>query len=74
MRIISQDDNVDVSYKLCFLRVIGNNDRTYSIEATVFASRILMGKYETEERAEEILREIRERYDMGTKFYVMPKE
>ena len=74
MRIISQDNNVDISYKLCSLEEGKNGAGTYSIEATVFTSNILMGKYETEERAKEILQEIRERYDVGAKFYVMPKK
>lgn len=74
MRIISQDNNVDISYKLCSLEEGENGAGTYSIEATVFTSNILMGKYETEERAKEILKEIREKYNLGATSYVMPKE
>lgn len=74
MRIISQNNRIDIPYKLCSLEEGENGAGTYSIEATVFTSNILMGTYETEERAKEILREIRERYHIGASFYVMPKE
>lgn len=74
MRIISQNDMVDIPYRLCSLEEGENDAGTYTIEAVVFASRVLMGKYETEERAKEILQEIRERYNIGAKFYVMPTE
>ena len=73
MRIISQNDMVDIPYRLCSLEEGENDAGTYTIEA-VFTSRVLMGKYETEERAKEILQEIRERYNIGAKFYVMPTE
>lgn len=74
MRIISQDDRIDIPYRLCSLEEGENDAGTYTIEAVVFTSRIFMGKYETEERAKEILQEIRERYKIEAKFYVMPKE
>lgn len=74
MRIISQDDRIDIPYRLCSLEEGENDGGTYTIEAVVFISRIFMGKYETEERAKEIIQEIRERYNIGAKFYVMPKE
>lgn len=74
MRIISQDDRIDIPYRLCSLEEGENDEGTYTIEAVVFTSRIFMGKYETEERAKEIIQEIRERYNIGAKFYVMPKE
>lgn len=74
MRIISQDDRIDIPYRLCSLEEGENDGGTYTIEAFVFTSRIFMGKYETEERAKEIIQEIRERYNIGAKFYVMPKE
>lgn len=74
MRIISQDDRIDIPYRLCSLEEGENDGGIYTIEAVVFTSRIFMGKYETEERAKEILQEIRERYHIGTNFYVMPKE
>lgn len=74
MRIISQDDRIDIPYRLCSLEEGENDVGTYAIEAVVFTSRVFMGKYETEERAKEILQEIRERYHIGTNFYVMPKE
>lgn len=74
MRIISQDDRIDIPYRLCSLEEGENDGGTYTIKAVVFTSRIFMGKYETEERAKEILQEIRERYHIGAKFYVMPKE
>lgn len=74
MRIISQDDRIDIPYRLCSLEEGENDTGTYTIEAVVFTSRVFMGKYETEERAKEILQEIRERYHIGTNFYVMPKE
>lgn len=74
MRIISQDDRIDIPYRLCSLEEGENDAGTYTIEAVVFTSRIFMGKYETEERAKEIIQEIRERYNIGAKFYVMPKE
>lgn len=74
MRIISQDDNVDISYRIASLEEGKNDKGTYTIEATVFTSTIFMGEYKTEERAKKILQEIRERYNIGSKFYVMPKE
>ena len=74
MRIISQDDRIDIPYRLCSLEEGENDGGTYTIEAVVFTSKAFMGEYETEERAKEILQEIRERYDVGAKFYVMPKE
>lgn len=74
MRIISQNDKNDIPYGLCSLEEGENNGGTYTIEAVVFTLKAFMGEYETEERAKEILQEIRERYDVGTKFYVMPKE
>lgn len=74
MRIISQDDRIGIPYRLCSLEEGENDGGTYTIEAVVFTSRIFMGKYETEERAKEIIQEIRERYNIGAKFYVIPKE
>ena len=74
MRIISQNDKVDIPYRLCFLEEGENHAGTYTIEAVAFTSKVLMGRYETEERAKEILQEIRERYNIGAKFYVMPKK
>ena len=74
MRIISQDDRIDIPYRLCSFEEGENDGGTYTIEAVVFTSRVFMGEYETEERAKEILQEIRERYHIGTNFYVMPKE
>lgn len=74
MRIISQDNDVDISYKLCSLEEGKNNAGTYSIEAVVFMTRTSMGRYETEKRAKEILKEIREKYNLGATSYVMPKE
>lgn len=74
MRIISQNDTMDIPYRLCSLEEGENEGGTYTIQAVVFASRIFMGEYETEERAKEIIQEIRERYNIGAKFYVMPKE
>lgn len=74
MRIISQNDTMDIPYRLCSLEEGENERGTYTIQAVVFASRIFMGEYETEERAKEIIQEIRERYNIGAKFYVMPKE
>lgn len=74
MRIINQNDTMDIPYRLCSLEEGENEGGTYTIQAIVFTSRIFMGEYETEERAKEILQEIRERYHIGTNFYVMPKE
>lgn len=74
MRIINQNDTIDIPYRLCYLEEGENEGGTYTIQAIVFASRVFMGEYETEERAKEILQEIRERYHIGTNFYVMPKE
>ena len=74
MRIISQNDKIDIPYRLCSLEEGENNGGAYTIEAVVFTSKAFMGEYETEERAKEILQEIRERYNIGAKFYVMPTE
>lgn len=72
MRIISQNDKIDIPYGLYSFEEGENDGGTFTIEAVGITSRVIMGEYETEERAKEILQEIRERYDIGAKFYVMP--
>lgn len=49
MRIISQDDRIDIPYRLCSFEEGENDGGTYTIEAVVFTSRVFMGKYETED-------------------------
>lgn len=76
MRIISQDDRIDIPYRL-FGVVISRpykEDNKCEILDTFGKNVCSLGVYENKQRAKEILQEIRERYDIGAKFYVMPKE
>lgn len=74
MRIISQDDRIDIPYRLfgvAISRPYKENDKC-EILATFGENVYSLGIYKNKQRAEEILQEIRERYNIGAKFYVMP--
>lgn len=74
MRIISQDDRIDIPYRLFGVvvsRPYKENDKC-EILATFGKNVYSLGIYKNKQRAEEILQEIRERYKIGAKFYVMP--
>lgn len=76
MRIISQDDRIDIPYRLfevAISRPYKENDKC-EILGTFGKNVYSLGIYKNKQRAEEILQEIRERYHIGAKFYVMPKE
>lgn len=76
MRIISQDDRIDIPYRLfevAISRPYKENDKC-EILGTFGKNVYSLGIYKNKQRAEEILQEIRERYYIGAKFYVMPKE
>lgn len=76
MRIISQDDRIDIPYRLfevAISRPYKENDKC-EILGTFGKNVYSLGIYKNKQRAEEILQEIRERYHIGTNFYVMPKE
>lgn len=76
MRIISQDDRIDIPYRLfgvAISRPYKENDK-YEILGTFGKNVYSLGIYKNKQRAEEILQEIRERYKIEAKFYVMPKE
>lgn len=76
MRIISQDDRIDIPYRLfgIAIRHPYKEDEKCEILGTFCKNVYSLGTYENKQRAEEILQEIRERYNIGAKFYVMPKE
>lgn len=74
MRIISQDDRIDIPYRLfgvAISRPYKENDKC-EILATFGKNVYSLGIYKNKQRAEKILQEIRERYKIGAKFYVMP--
>ena len=48
--------------------------REQAIAKDYATSTLIVSFYENKQKAKEILREIRERYDIGAGFYVMPKE
>lgn len=76
MRIISQDDRIDIPYRLfgvAISRPYKENDKC-EILGTFGKNVYSLGIYKNKQRAEEILQEIRERYKIEVKFYVMPKE
>mgnify|MGYP000064910306 FL=1 len=76
MRIISQDDRIDIPYRLfgvAISRPYKENDKC-EILGTFGKNVYSLGIYKNKQRAEEILQEIRERYKIEAKFYVMPKE
>lgn len=76
MRIISQDDRIDIPYRLfgvAISRPYKENDKC-EILGTFGKNIYSLGIYKNKQRAEEILQEIRERYKIEAKFYVMPKE
>lgn len=76
MRIISQDDRFDIPYRLFGIVITHpyKNGEKCEICGDSGKKVYVLGAYENEQRAKEILREIRERYDIGAGFYVMPKE
>ena len=76
MRIISQDDRIDIPYGLFGIAITHpyKNGEKCEILGTFGKNVYNLGTYENKQRAEEILQEIRERYNIGAKFYVMPKE
>lgn len=74
MRIISQDDRIYIPYRLfgvAISRPYKENDKC-EILATFGKNVYSLGIYKNKQRAEEILQEIRERYKIEAKFYVMP--
>lgn len=76
MRIISQDDRIDIPYRLfgvAISRPYKENDKC-EILGTFGKNVYSLGIYKNKQRAEEILQEIRERYKIEAKFYVMLKE
>ena len=76
MRIISQDDRIDIPYRLfgvAISRPYKENDKC-EILGTFGKNVYSLGIYKNKQRAEEILQEIKERYKIEAKFYVMPKE
>jgi len=76
MRIISQDDRIDIPYGLFGIAITHpyKNGEKCEICGAFGKNVYVLGTYENKQRAKEILQEIRARYNIGTKFYVMPKE
>lgn len=76
MRIISQDDRIDIPYRLfgVAIRHPYNDKEKCEIYGALGKNVYVLGVYENKQRAKEVLQEIRERYNIGVKFYVMPKE
>lgn len=74
MRIISQDDRIDIPYRLFGVAISRpyKEDNKCEILGTFGKNVYSLGVYENKQRAKEILQEIRERYNIGAKFYVMP--
>lgn len=76
MRIISQNNRIDIPYGLfgVAIRHPYKENEKCEIYSAFRKNVYVLGVYENEQRAKEILKEIRERYNIGAKFYVMPKE
>ena len=74
MRIISQDDRIDIPYRLfgIAIRHPYKEDEKCEICGTFGKNVYVLGTYENKQRAKEILQEIRERYHIGATSYVMP--
>lgn len=76
MRIISQMKNVDIPYgryAICYLLEDGKY-MMYAFDASAIEDPIAIASYKSEERCLEVMQSIRERYNIGAKFYQMPEE
>ena len=76
MRIISQMKNVDIPYERYIILYVLENGRYKMCAFDVSASEcpITIASYKSEEKCLEVLQSIRERYNIGAKFYQMPEE
>lgn len=76
MRIISQHKNVDMPYEkyaICYFLEDGEYIM-YAFDVSALEDPIAIASYKSEERCLEVMQSIRERYNIGAKFYQMPEE
>lgn len=76
MRIISQLKNVDVPYErytICYFLEEGKY-MMYAFDASAADDPIAIASYKSEEKCLEVMKSIRERYNIGAKFYQIPEE
>lgn len=76
MRIISQLKNVDVPYEKCAICYFSEDGKymMYAFDVSVSEDPIAIASYKSEEKCLEVMQSIRERYNIGAKFYQMPEE
>ena len=80
MIIVSQDKDVIVNFdnveNIWINNPLENNEGKFEIRAESYSSNMLIGEYETEKRAKEVLIDIVENYNITplAMVYKMPKE
>ena len=69
MRLISQNKEIDINYNNCVLKVNTIGIIAYSPNGMDY----IMGKYDSHERAIEVLMDVRSEYQMKHKVFNFPK-
>ncbi len=72
MIIVSQDKKRIYNVDNTSIRVLGNG--IFIVDGILANEEPLLGTYESEKRAEEVLRDIAHWYDMDAKVYNMPED